>query len=201
MGLISGLAVIGVVLLAWVCIFKIIPDCMLSMFRYRLWRQRDDLAQDIRDGVFQHKEPALEVLGHIECFIRLAPQLSPLHILLMRLSMAGIETERASWKPDYRGLLEAEHHNLDQRLNRLERTIANHVLLETPTGWATVALGLFALPLALGIEILRDRRAAEPKILIEEARRRASEGSSELAERRHQTNKVWSDPLKTAIPV
>lgn len=184
MSLVLTIALVSVTLFSWVCLFKIIPDCLLSMFRYRLWRQRDELADEIREGAFDHDEAAREILHRIECYIRLAPQLSPLHIGLMRLSLIGVEIKDKSWIPDLSALSEAEQKVLLGRLEQLAETIGNHVLLETPTGWATILFGLILLPFALIYERIRDGHGEFGK-LVAEARQRASDGSSELAERRH----------------
>lgn len=176
--LITG--VVAVSLFAWLTLFKIIPDCLLSMFRYRLWRQRDELAAEIRNGGYRNDQPARQLLLRIECYIRIAPQLSPLHIALMRLSMMGVEQE--PWL-DLRGVTGSELRKLELRLHDLARTLGNHVLFETPTGWGVVLMAspLWAL-MWVYRRIGRDGTGTRRRSL-ESALRRASEAASELANR------------------
>lgn len=180
MSLLLTIAVIAVSLFAWVCLLKIVPDCLLSMFRYRLWRQRDALAAEIRSGVFDNDHAARQLLFRIECYIRLAPQLSPLHIWLMRISMMGVESE--PWL-DLSGLTDEEREFIEVRKRELERTLGNHVLFETPTGWGVV---LMTFPIRILISLFRTRSKngqGKRQRPSDEALRRASQASSELANR------------------
>jgi len=170
------------VLFAWFCLFKVIPDSLMAMFRFRLGKQRDELAVEIHNGAFSNREPAEQVVQDIDGFIELAPQISPLHIGLMRVSEVGI--------PEPEGehirlgeLLPEERERLEARMRKIQQLLADHALLETPSGWLTL---LIAVPVALVVVLFRrlsDRAYAGT--LVGGLRRRFSEGASELACREH----------------
>lgn len=178
---IMTLAVIAVVFFVWACLFWILPSALMGMFRNRLWRQRDALMAEIRKGAFQNPEQARWVARHIECYIHLAPQLSPLHIGLMRLSMIGTDLEDPE-EPDLNALLPAERGLLEKRLDRFSSTLVSHVLFETPSGWLTVFVGI---PIGLCVLLVRRiKRDGHGGTLSDGAKRRVTEGSSELINRK-----------------
>src|SRR4051794_24687215 len=129
MDVLLTIAVIAVALFVWICLFKVIPSALLSMFRYRLWRQRDELAAEIRAGEFEHRKQAEGVLARIECFIKLAAELSPLHIWLMRGSMVGVDVQEQE-RLDFSALAVDEHKVLERHLERLSSSLTDHVLFE-----------------------------------------------------------------------
>lgn len=175
------IAVIAVALFVWVCLFKVIPSALLSMFRYRLWRQRDALAEEIRTGKFEHRKQAEGVLERIECFIRLAGELSPLHIWLMRVSMAGVNVPEPK-RLDFSPLAPSERELLEKHLAKLSDALTDHVLFETPSGWMTVIVGVPVGLFVIAVRRIFDRDHYNGN-LADGARRRVSEGSFELANR------------------
>ena len=76
--------VIGVALLAWGCVFKLVPDYALSHNRYKLWRLRDVLADEIRHGAFSDAGQPRAVLRVIERSIESLSDLSALNLVLFR---------------------------------------------------------------------------------------------------------------------
>lgn len=167
---------------AWVCLFKLIPDSLMAMFRFRLWRERDELAVEVHRGVFTDSEPAEQIMRDIEGFIELAPQLSPLHIGLMRVSEVGI----AELETDHirlGDLVPEERERLETRMRRVSQLVADHVLLETPSGWLTLLLGVPVAVLVILFRRLNHKGYAGT--LVGGLRRRFSEGASELACREH----------------
>ncbi|HEY8082849.1 MAG TPA: hypothetical protein VIE64_04745 [Solirubrobacterales bacterium] len=190
MDVLLTIAVTAVALFVWICLFKVIPSALLSMFRYRLWRQRDDLAAEIRRGTFEHRGAAEGVLERIECFIRLAPELSPLHIWLMRGSALGVDLPEPP-QLDFDGLSPKERDLLAKHLEKLSDALTGHALFETPSGWITVLLGL-----PIGLAVIATRRALNRDHyegnLAEGARRRVSEGSFELAARGRRSHDLMN---------
>jgi hypothetical protein len=182
MSIFLSLLAILIALFTWVCLFKLIPDSLMAMFRFRLWRQRDELAVEVHSGAFSEAEPAKQIMRDIEGFIGLAPQLSPLHIGLMRLSEVGmLESEHGHI--DMRKLSAGERDKLEARMRKVSELVADHVLLETPSGWLTLLLGV---PFSLLVILFRKLGdATYAGTLIGGLRRRSSEGAAELACREH----------------
>jgi len=68
---------------AMMTIFWIIPGCWTSQFRYRVWRLRDEIADDIRRHRFEDETQARILLGDVEAAIRCAHQLSMVNMLIV----------------------------------------------------------------------------------------------------------------------
>ncbi len=60
---------VALALFAWFCLVKVVPDCNVSILRYRLWRVRDRLADQICLGVYENEAAATDVLHTIEACI------------------------------------------------------------------------------------------------------------------------------------
>jgi hypothetical protein len=183
MTVLATLALIAVALFVWACLFKVIPNCLLSLFRYKLWRQRDELAQDIRRGEFEHRKSAEMVLEEIECFIEGAPQLSPFNIGLLYLSARGVVVVPED-RLVLRNLPTDERARLESTLDAFHRTVAKHVLFGTPSGWLVVLLAMPAVPVVLFFRAL----AHEGKQLTRlkaDTRERVSQGSLALMSTEH----------------
>lgn len=180
MNTILTIAVLASILFAWICVFYILPSSLMSMFRYRLWEQRDELATEIRNGAFADPHPAECLLARIESFIRQAPHFSALNIGLMRVSAKPVD--KASFVDDlhFDDLTTAEREILEKRLLEFYKTVTQHVLLETPSGWLTT---MVALPIGVTVLISRRLRHDPSGTLADGARRRVSQGSLELAQK------------------
>jgi hypothetical protein len=171
-----------VALFAWFCLFKLIPDSLMAMFRHRLWRQRDGIAAEIRNGVYSDAAPAERIMRDIEGFIVLAPQLSPLHIGMMRASEIGISRPQGS-RIGLADLRQEERESLEARMVKVSDLVADHAMLETPSGWLTL---LFGAPFALVVVLTRRlQQKGYAGTLLGGLRRRFSEGASDLACREH----------------
>lgn len=183
MTVLTTFALIAVALFVWACFFKIIPNCLLSLFRYKLWRQRDQLAREIRCGEYEHRESAEMVLVEIECFIEGAPQLSPLNIALLYLSARGVVVV-----PEDRLILRKlpadERARLEGKLDEFHRAVARHVLCGTPSGWLVMSLAVPIVPVVLFFRALADEGKQLPRLKAD-TRERVSQGSLALMSTGH----------------
>jgi hypothetical protein len=180
MNVLWTIGVVASLLFAWVCLFHIIPSCLMSMFRYRLWRQRDGLAGEIRNGKFANPEQAECLVDLIERFIRLAPQFSAFRIALARESAAISREEPPATDFDLSGLDESEREIFESYREDFFKTVFDHVFFETPSGWLAVASVLLFAPVILLLQLIR-RDDHDQWTLTDDARRRVSQGSVELA--------------------
>jgi hypothetical protein len=183
MTVLTTFALIAVAVFVWACLFKVIPNCLLSLFRYKLWRQRDQLAREIRCGEYEHRESAEMVLGEIECFIEGAAQLSPLNIGLLYLSARGIVVV-----PEDRLILQKlpadERARLESTLDDFHRAVAKHVLLGTPSGWLVTFLAVPVVPVVLFFRVLADEGKQLARLKAD-TRERVSQGSLALMSTGH----------------
>ncbi|HWP32525.1 MAG TPA: hypothetical protein VNL97_02145 [Solirubrobacterales bacterium] len=187
MNVFLSLIAILIAVLSWICLFKVIPDSLLAMFRFRLRRERDELAVEVLSGFYSNPGPAEEVIRDVETFMEIAPQLSPLHILLMRFAEIGTNVRDEHPLPLLDDLAPHEREQLEKRMMRISDRVGDHVLLETPSGWITLILGL---PVAIAVVLFKEFRQRNGRnrflaTLIGGLRRRFSEGAGELACREH----------------
>ncbi len=145
---------IGMTLFAWFCLVRIIPSCNVSMYRYRLWRLRDRVADELREGTFQEAEQAKGLLHFIEAVIVLAPELGPVKLGVMLWSCRHVPDPEDPFKLE--ALSPQDKVLMEERLNELGGLTARHVLFGSPSGWVvTFVLGTFAFATSLVVHLLR----------------------------------------------
>ncbi|HEU5253513.1 MAG TPA: hypothetical protein VFU16_09345 [Solirubrobacterales bacterium] len=185
MTVLLALALVGALIFFWVCLFKIFPDSLLAMFRFRLWRERDELAKEVRAEFYAQPEPAEQVVKLIEHYVELAPQLSPLHIVLMRLSELRMQDDHSGYI-DLGELEPEERAQLESRMERVNDLLTNHAMLETPSGWGLLLIGLPFVPIAVVVVAIgKVLQKGYGSRFLRWLRRLFSEGSRELACREH----------------
>jgi hypothetical protein len=172
------IGVVGSLFFAWVCIFHVIPNCLLSMFRYRLWRQRDELAADIRNGSFERTEAPEELVELMERFIQFAPEFSAARVTLGRI-VEGLSDVPAPREPllDMTEMLPEEQEMLGRYMTKFNDSVGDHVLLETPSGWGVVLIGVLLLPILIPIALHQLRKDGE----VQKPRKIAADESIEVA--------------------
>lgn len=148
MNVLLTIGLIGALLFAWACVFYVIPSCLMSIFRYRLWRQRDELAADIRNGTFAHDGVPDRLVELIESFIQFAPEFSAARILLARLVEAWSDVPASPRETlDMSEMLPTEQEHLEEYLTKFNDTVGNHLIFETPSGWLFLLVCLLLSPI------------------------------------------------------
>ena len=171
MGTFLILDVVAITLFAWFGLIKLIPSCNLSMFRYRLWRLRDRLEDEVLDGAFKDASQPRALVRFIEGVIDLAPELGALKLLAMRWSCRHVEVPELlhvhELAPQDRAIVE-------QRLKELNGLTVRHVLTGSPSGWVltlvVVPVALIASLLEHLLRLLGGERHGASGSVIEEAR-------------------------------
>jgi hypothetical protein len=163
------LDVVGITLFAWFCVVRIIPSCNVSMYRYRLWRLRDQVADDVREGVFQDATQPQRLVRFIEGIIVLAPELGAVKLAIMRWSCRHVPD--AKYPFDLQALRPQDRKIMEARLNELGTLTARRILFGSPSGWClTLVLTPLALISSLVAHLLSG--AVDGGSVIEEARHR-----------------------------
>lgn len=137
-------SIVTLALGAWFSVFKIVPDCATSHFRYRLWRLRDCLVDEIRHGEYENAEKPRRLLALIELVIAEAADLSALNLLLAHLAARGVE--RRDDPLGLRGLRVEDASRLQKHRSELEHAMFAKAFAGTPSGWIAM---LIAGPLAV----------------------------------------------------
>jgi hypothetical protein len=132
---VTALLTLNVILLAlaaWAALFRVIPTCASSLFRYRLWRLRDQLVDDIRNEEFRDNAQPMELVCMIEAVIAGAQDLTAFK------AWAAHATSRGLAIPDSLRLPHAhprDKDRLEKVLNELYAAMLSKALLGTPSGW------------------------------------------------------------------
>lgn len=181
--------VIAVVLFGWFCLFRIIPNCLVSLFRYRIWRKRDALYDEIRAGKFHGTKQAYELVRDMEAFIEGARELSPLNIGLLLLAHRRLPIPDEVI--DMKSMDARDKRRLGKHLVAFQKEIVKHVFLETPSGWILTLLASPLIALALlasGVQRMRNKKGDDNGDFTDSAQRRifwASLGLLQAGEYEH----------------
>jgi hypothetical protein len=125
---------IALTLIAYFAIFVATPSALRTVFCYRLGALRDALVDDTRHGRYENTEQPLRLAHEIELAMAHVDDLSMFNLLSLRIAAHKVAP------PPYQGveldgLSDADRHLLLHHLNDYHRRIAQHALLETPSGW------------------------------------------------------------------
>jgi hypothetical protein len=134
----------GIALFAWVSVFKIVPACSASFLRYRLWRLRDKLVDEIRHGRFRDQRQPKRLVSLVETAIEDAADLTALNLFLLRVSVGRVPPPRLL---DLEEVHPADQALIEAHVEELARAAISHTLRGTPSGWlvATLLLPPFLL--------------------------------------------------------
>jgi len=149
----TALAVVAVcvmALAAWVSIFVVIPSCARSFFRYRLWRLRDLVTDEIREGAYLDKHQPRLLVKEIDAGIFLGSQLSLFRLTLAALNWRNLEPHDEEEWFDLSAANAADSDRLRERSNELHYAFAKFMVLGSPSGWL---FGAVMFPLALTVTL------------------------------------------------
>jgi AcrR family transcriptional regulator len=153
---------IGLAGLAWACLFRIVPSCCTSLFRYRLWALRDDVVDEIYAGRYDDPSGARRFVEFLETAIEAASELSALKLTLVHWSARGLTLHQASSLEELLGFAAMSQGDQDvvrPHVDRFQRATVRHALLGAPSGWMMLAA---MFPLAVGLaltQLIRGGRA------------------------------------------
>jgi hypothetical protein len=143
----------------------------MSKFRHRLWKQRDELHDEIRAGLYRDPSQARKLEREIEAAIECAPEFSVLRAFVLRTTYRSVR--RPAFSPACTsGLNASDRMLLEPRIKAFHRAITVHALTGTPSGWITTAVLIPYALVTVVIERHRNRSvlvAAKTKISSEVA--------------------------------
>ncbi len=152
-------------LLAWASLFKIVPACATSSFRYRLWRIRDEVCDEVAAGEYRDPEQAQALVRLLEASIENADDLSALNVWMLHVASRGKTPPDIFHLDD---LVAMDKERLRQHLDRFEVALVKKALGGTPSGWvALVALVSMAIASSLAKRI---RGGPPPGSLVADAK-------------------------------
>jgi len=142
---------IALVLFASVCVFKIIPSCNVSQLRYRLWRLRDDVVDEIRGDVFSKDDQPRRFVTEVERLIANSQELTPFRLFLLYLSARPFRLPRPDRAFDLDALRGRDRAVMSKHADALERLVVRHLLTGSPSGWLVICV---SAPIAAGAALL-----------------------------------------------
>jgi hypothetical protein len=129
-------AVVGIVV--------VIPWCQRSQFRYRLWRLRDRITDDLINGVLPDSEVVHHLRDDVGAFIRYARQFTFVNFVLTYA--VGRNSSLASFpRPGYEDLNSAQLERLRGYEHEFSVIRVSYLFKGSPSGW----LGTLAFPIVL----------------------------------------------------
>lgn len=143
MNVIVILIALVLTLLAWASVFRVVPACANSTFRYRLWQLRDEVFDEILRGEYDDLEQPRAFVKLAEASIENAADLSVFKVWTLHLVSRGMPL------PDIfhlDGLSPGDRGRLRPHLRNFEGAVIKKALGGTPSGWAVLAaLGSIAV--------------------------------------------------------
>lgn len=133
-----------------------IPRTMASLFRYRLWRLRDALVDDVLFDRIENTPEIEELRGHLETAIRTAEHLTPGKLAVV----AMYHSPRAKLELARRSTLLRDDHKPSKREAEFGRLALRHLLFGSPTGWMFSVI-LFGLLLPIAVAVYGTKRVRE----------------------------------------
>lgn len=124
------------VLAGWTIFVFEVPSYTSSMFRYRLWRVRDSIADDVIDGVLSDSKGSQLLISEIENVINQAADVSLFKILLLGKMPSNIQKAIESERTEsFRNLPVGEQNKLRAYRKEVYEIILKHCLIGCRSGW------------------------------------------------------------------
>ena len=149
----NALLTVGILALAflgWVSLFKLVPACSMSLMRYRLWRLRDQLVDEIRQESYDNATAAEILVSRTEAFIEHAPKVSLLNLTLMRLAHRGSPELIDRLTLSMKDLNTDDHARVKAHVDEFENAMLARSMFGTPSGWISI---LVLVPVSIVIAI------------------------------------------------
>lgn len=199
MAAILTVGLVGSALFAWFSLFWLVPSNLCAMFRYRLWRIRDELAEEIRSGSFDHDEEPERVVEAIECFIESAKDLTPMRIALMvAFARPPASVRRGGAAPlSLKGLSDADKQLLGRYIRSFNGIVTGQVFFGSPSGWL---MSLIIFPLICALRFVdRTLKGTKASPVAYDVKRRTTEASLSALAASHSddSHHPHSAPLST----
>jgi hypothetical protein len=142
--------------------FMVIPRSNRSLFRYDLWKLRDDVVDDVLAGRLPDSRLTQEFIASVETTICAAPSLSLVKWILLptmpkplaALRRESVQKERARLTPDQLRLF-------DEYQTKFRDTFTHHMICASASGWLAF-LFVVAVLLLVGIVKMLHHGATSP---------------------------------------
>jgi hypothetical protein len=145
--------IVAFALFSWICVFKLVPASAISLCRYRLWRLRDELFDEIRNGKFDDGKQPRRLLLLVETTIQSVEETSALNLALFYISARKLPRPELF---NFDELSTTDKECFDRHFDRFGQIMVKYVVGGTPSGWMSfVVIGPALLCVALAKRILR----------------------------------------------
>lgn len=153
----------SIVAAVWVLWLRALPEHLCSLYRYKLWRMRDDTVDDMIYGRLTDDPGTRRFVALLEGLIHTAPYFtfarSPFLPRVPRAMVYQQEEECSAWLAR---LPSSQRQIYVERIERLRMAVTGHLLFGSPSGW------LAAGPLVIvGLLVLAVKRVRGMRISFE----------------------------------
>jgi hypothetical protein len=130
---------LGLPVLVATCLFRVIPAANRSLYRYDLWRMRDELVDALRAGALPRKHEAVRhLVVALDAAIRLSSRLSLLRMFVLYRTLRA-KTD-LPLPPSTVGMSEPEVQLFNEFVSRLTHRTIHHLFVSSPSGWLAILL-------------------------------------------------------------
>ncbi len=133
----------------WAIFIIFIPNCLCSLFRYRLWGLRDTVKDEILQGQLPDQQLVQGFLSAIETSILFAERLTLVQVLLLPSNMRSVQRQRQKFNHAIQQLDEKTRKRFLAHHNDLLAIFVTRLFIGSITGWAFLALLVPAITVML----------------------------------------------------
>ena len=153
-------------LAVWTIFIVFIPTCLCSMFRYRLWRLRDAVKDDMLYGRLPDRAFIGEFLSMVEAFILVADKFTLIQVILLPSNEEETARRRNALIQSLKELGE-EHLQLFKAYRKeFVEIIVMRLVVGSLTGWVFLTLLLPALLLMLACRLVQRASISATDLVI-----------------------------------
>lgn len=159
-------AIIGILAASfavWVGVVLLVPRNLRSIFRYRLWRLRDEVVDDVLAGRMPHSPLIRSFIGGVEGIIEHASHVTLLRALCIPVSPALVRKHRGFVFTHFRELSKDERAKYKSYEKSMRSIVMRRLLLGSVSGWAFL-VAIF--PVAYAVEVVKATREASLRAVL-----------------------------------
>ena len=130
-----AVALSGASIAVWIIFVVFIPNCLCSLFRYRLWRLRDAVKDDILYGRLPDRPFIREFVSMLESYILVANKLTLVQLLLLPSNKQEAERRIKELMQSIHELSEEPRKRILAYQEDLKLILVTRLFIGSVTGW------------------------------------------------------------------
>ncbi len=150
----------------WAIFMVFIPSCLCSLFRYRLWRLRDTVKDEILQAQLPDQEVVHEFLSVIESAILLAEKITLIQVLFLPVNERALHQQRRDSNRLIQQLDEGSRSRFLAHRKEFMGILILRLFIGSVGGWVFLVGLLPAIPIMLICRVVQRASVSITDVLI-----------------------------------